>query len=126
MGLTLVFWLLDQLPNHGLDDSYVSICHDVRLQIDVVLLTYSLSSPPKALPANATQTFVEKTTMSSDKRVPAHPMSRTGFRPIRSDTPPQAMPVRDSARAKEEMKMPAQKEALDLSPMLESLTITQA
>lgn len=118
--------LLDQFPNHGLDDSNVSICHNIRLQVLLVLPMYSLSSPPKALPANATQEFVEKPTMSGEERVPAHPMSRTGFRPIRSETPPQTIPVRDSAREKEEMKMPAQKEALDLSPMLKSLTITHA
>ena len=54
--------------------------------------------------------------MSKDTRVPAQPISSTGFRPTRSDMPPQAKPVIDSARAKEEMKMPAQKDALDLSP----------
>ena len=75
-----------------------------------------LKSPPNALPARATQKLVEKPTMSKDTRVPPHPMSSTGFRPIRSDTPPQAKPVIDSARAKEEIKMPAQKDALDLSP----------
>lgn len=58
--------------------------------------------------------------------VPAHPISRTGFRPIRSDTPPQAMPVKASARAKEEMKIPAQKDALDLSPTWKSFTMTHA
>ena len=64
--------------------------------------------------------------MSKDMSVPVHPMSRTGFRPIRSDTPPQDKPVKDSARAKEEMKMPAQKDALDLSPTWKSFTMTHA
>ncbi len=87
---------------------------------------HPLKSPPKALPTKATQKFVEKPTMSSDMRVPAHPISRTGFRPIRSETPPHAKPVKDSARAKEEMKTPAQKEAVDLSPMPKSSTIFHA
>lgn len=64
--------------------------------------------------------------MSRDIKVPVHPIKRTGFRPIRSETPPHARPVRDSARAKEEMKMPAQKDALDLSPMPKSRTMTHA
>ena len=64
--------------------------------------------------------------MSKDMSVPAHPISKTGFRPIRSDTPPHARPVKDSARAKEEMKMPAQKDALDLSPTWKSFTMTHA
>ncbi len=86
---------------------------------DHIILRYhqdSLKSPPRILPARATQKFVEKPTMSKEMRVPVHPTSKTGFRPMRSDTPPQAKPVRASARAKEEMKMPAQKDALDLSP----------
>ena len=78
------------------------------------------------LPAKAIQKFVEKPTMSNDIMVPVHPIKRTGFRPILSDTPPHARPVKLSARAKEEMKMPAQKDALDLSPTLKSPTITQA
>ena len=95
----------------------------------MIILQYnldSLKSPPKALPARAIQKLVEKPTMSKDRSVPAQPMSRTGFRPIRSDTPPQAKPVKDSARAKEEMKMPAQKDALDLSPTWKSFTMTHA
>lgn len=64
--------------------------------------------------------------MSRDIKVPVHPIKRTGFRPIRSETPPHARPVRDSARANEEMKMPAQKDALDLSPMPKSRTMTHA
>ena len=64
--------------------------------------------------------------MSSDTRVPAHPIKRTGFRPIRSDTPPHARPVRDSARAKEEIKIPAQNDALDLSPTPKSRTMAHA
>lgn len=64
--------------------------------------------------------------MSKDMSVPAHPISKTGFRPIRSDTLPHAKPVKDSARAKEEMKMPAQKDALDLSPTWKSSTMTHA
>ena len=64
--------------------------------------------------------------MSRDSRVPAQPISKTGFRPILSDTPPQAKPVKDSAREKEEMKMPAQQEALDLSPTLKSLVMIHA
>lgn len=47
------------------------------------------------------------TTMIKEAKVPAHPRSNIGLRPTRSDTPPQNKPVRDSARAKAEMKMPA-------------------
>ena len=64
--------------------------------------------------------------MSNETSVPVHPMSKTGFRPMRSDTPPHAMPVKLSARANVEMKMPAQKVELDLSPTEKSLTITHA
>lgn len=39
--------------------------------------------------------------------VPMQPMMRTGLRPMRSDRPPQYMPMRASAREKEEMRMPA-------------------
>lgn len=122
---TFMFRLLDQLAHHGLDDSNVSICQGQPMhpKIDA---TYLLNSPPKALPANATQICVEKPTMSNDMRVPAHPIIKTGFRPIRSDTPPHAKPVKDSAREKEEMKTPAQKEAVDLSPTPKSSTITHA
>ena len=87
---------------------------------------HSLNRPPKALPTKAAQKFVEKPTMSRDIRVPAHPIRRTGFRPILSETPPHARPVRDSAREKEEMKMPAQKDALDLSPTPKSRTMSHA
>ena len=45
--------------------------------------------------------------MSRDIKVPKQPISKTGLRPIRSEKAPQKKPVRDSARAKAEMKMPA-------------------
>lgn len=64
--------------------------------------------------------------MSKDMSVPVHPISKTGFRPIRSDTPPQARPVKDSAREKEEVKMPAQNDALDLSSTWKSFIMTHA
>ena len=125
--LTFMLRLFDQFAHHSLDDPDVSIYHQVSDQVQLLQhRVHSLRSPPKALPAKAIQNLVEKPTISNDMRVPAHPIRRTGFRPIRSDTPPQARPVKLSARAKEEMKMPAQKDALALSPMSKSLTITQA
>ena len=125
--LTFMLGLLDQFTNHGLDDSNVSIWPVVSQQSYILEdHKFSLKNPPKVLPARASQKLVEKPTMSKDISVPAHPISRTGFRPIRSDTPPQAKPVKASARAKEEMKMQAQKDALDLSPTWKSFTMTQA
>lgn len=41
-----------------------------------------LKSPPKALPARASQKLVEKPTMSKDKRVPDIPINMTDLRPI--------------------------------------------
>ena len=122
-----MFRLIHQLANHRLDDSNVSICPDVS-QWSCVLRYHSnpLKSPPRALPARAIQKLVEKPTMSKDMSVPAHPMSKTGFRPIRSDMTPHAKPVKDSAKEKEEIKMPAQKEALDLWPTWKSFTMTHA
>ena len=60
-----------------------------------------------ARPASATQMLEAKPTKSRLRMVPVQPTSRTGFRPIRSERPPQYMPVRDSARAKAEMSRPA-------------------
>lgn len=125
--LTFMLRLFDQFAHHSLDDPDISIYHQVSDRVQLLQYrVHSLRSPPKALPARAIQKLVEKPTISNDMRVPAHPIRRTGFRPTRSDTPPQARPVKLSARAKEEMKMPAQKDALALSPMSKSLTITQA
>lgn len=85
-----------------------------------------LRRPPTILPVKAIQKLVEKPTISMESIVPAHPNKSTGFRPIRSEKLPQKMPVRLSERAKAEMKIPAKKEALLLSPTLKSLTMTQA
>jgi len=64
-------------------------------------------NPPAALPIKATQIFDANPTMSKLIIVPKHPMSRTGFLPILSESAPHAIPVRASARAKEEMRRPA-------------------
>jgi hypothetical protein len=46
-------------------------------------------------------------TMTMLNMVPTHPSRRTGFRPILSERPPQYMPIRASAREKEDMRRPA-------------------
>lgn len=66
-----------------------------------------LSSPPNALPTKATQKLGANPTISMDSIVPAHPISKTGFRPTRSERHPQNMPVKLSAKLKAEMKRPA-------------------
>ena len=63
--------------------------------------------PPMARPASATQMLEAKPTITRLRMVPVQPTSRTGFRPTRSDKPPQYIPVRDSASAKAEMSRPA-------------------
>ncbi len=85
-----------------------------------------LRAPPRRRPARAIQKFEEKPTTSKERRVPAQPRSRTGFRPILSDRPPQYMPVRASAREKAEMRMPAKKAALLSSPIWKWRTSFQA
>lgn len=89
-------------------------------------LFHLLSKPPRALPAKATQKLVEKPTTRSESIVPVHPMRRTGFRPIRSERQPQSKPVRLSARAKAEMKIPAHNEASCSPPTWKSFTMTHA
>ncbi len=69
--------------------------------------SHELSSPPKALPSNATQKLGANPTTSIESMVPAHPTSKTGFRPIRSERHPQNMPVKLSAKLKAEIKRPA-------------------
>lgn len=59
------------------------------------------------LPAKAMVKLVEKPTMMRDNMVPKHPRSNTGFRPIRSERPPQNRLVRDSEREKEAIRIPA-------------------
>lgn len=66
-----------------------------------------LRKPPNARPKSAIQMFEAKPTMTIESKVPRHPKSKTGFRPILSESPPQYMPVSDSARAKAEMRRPA-------------------
>ncbi|KAL8824809.1 MAG: hypothetical protein Q9191_004806 [Dirinaria sp. TL-2023a] len=97
--LTLMFWLRNQFAHHRLDDPNVAIWFPLGQHL--------LSKPPKARPASAIQKLVERPTMSNETIVPVQPMSKTGLRPIRSERPPQKKPVRLSARAKAEMKMPA-------------------
>lgn len=84
--------------------------------------------PPRTLPARATQKVEEKPTTRREDMVPQQPISstwegqqaissgamvvgRTGLRPMRSERPPQNMPVQASAREKAEMRMPAKKGA---------------
>lgn len=55
----------------------------------MILPMFPLRKPPSARPTSANQKLVEIPTNSSDNIVPAHPSSRTGFRPMRSDRPPQ-------------------------------------
>lgn len=70
-----------------------------------------LSAPPIILPASATQKLGARPTRSKDDMVPMHPSMTTGFLPIRSDTPPQYMPLQASASEKAEMSRPAKKGA---------------
>lgn len=123
----LVFRLLYKLANHGLNDPNVTICTNVsHPKTGNVMLIHILSNPPTALPAKATQKLVAKPTMSKDSIVPVQPINRTGFRPIRSERPPQNMPVMLSARAKAEMKIPHHREASCLPPTWKSFTMTHA
>jgi hypothetical protein len=55
--------------------------------------------------------LVEKPTTRRDSIVPRQPSKRTGFRPMRSERPPQNMLVRDSEREKEAIRIPAWKDA---------------
>ena len=100
--------LLDQFSDHSLYHTNVTIFATVS-QIDMSFESCIrlLSKPPIDLPTKATQKLVEKPTMSSDTNVPAHPSNKIGLRPTLSDIPPQKRPVRDSERAKAEMKTPA-------------------
>ena len=75
-----------------------------------------LSAPPRNRPTSAIQKFREKPTIRREAIVPMQPMIRTGLRPSRSESPPQYMPVIDSAKAKADMSRPAKKEALFGSP----------
>lgn len=47
-----------------------------------------------------------KPTMTILNIVPMHPMIKTGLRPIRSERPPQYIPMIASAREKAEMRRP--------------------
>ncbi|KAL9624364.1 MAG: hypothetical protein Q9160_001326 [Pyrenula sp. 1 TL-2023] len=53
------------------------------------------------------QKLFAKPTMRRDNAVPTQPINKTGLRPIRSERAPHSMPVKLSARAKAEMRMPA-------------------
>lgn len=48
-----------------------------------------------------------KPTMTMLNMVPTHPSRRTGLRPILSERPPQYMPIKASAKEKDEMRRPA-------------------
>ncbi len=63
--------------------------------------------------------------MRREMRVPKHPRSSTGFLPTLSLYEPQNIPLTLSERQKDAIKIPLWKEALLLSPMLNSLTIAQ-
>ena len=58
--------------------------------------------------------------------VPKQPSSRTGFLPIRSDRDPHHILDVASAREKEAIRIPHQKEASFLLPTWKSVTINQA
>ena len=66
-----------------------------------------LRRPPRALPSSASQMLEAKPTMTMLNMVPMQPSIRTGFLPIRSERPPQYMPMAASASEKEEMRRPA-------------------
>lgn len=68
---------------------------------------YGLSNPPRARLTKATQKFGANPTTSSESMVPVHPISKTGFRPMRSERLPQSMPVKLSAKLKAAIKSPA-------------------
>lgn len=59
-----------------------------------------------ALPSKAIQMLEANPTMIMLNIVPKHPIINTGFRPMRSDTAPQYMPMTASAREKEEIRRP--------------------
>ena len=84
------------------------------------------SSPPSIRPINAMAKLLEKPTIRSETHVPKHPSSKTGFRPIRSEREPHHMLDVASAREKEAMRIPHQKEASFLLPTWKSVTINQA
>lgn len=58
------------------------------------------------LPSKAIQILEANPTMTMLNMVPKQPIISTGLRPMRSDKPPQYMPIRASAREKEEMRSP--------------------
>ena len=60
-----------------------------------------------ALPSSAIQMFEANPTATMLSIVPTHPIIKTGLRPMRSDSPPQYMPITASAREKEEIRRPA-------------------
>ena len=73
----------------------------------LLVKTYPLSKPPRALAINATVRFVENPNMSTLSPVPASPVKRTGFRPILSLSRPQRTPVENSAKVNADVTKPA-------------------
>lgn len=68
---------------------------------------FPLRRPPMIRPSRAIQMLEAKPTMTMLNMVPTHPSRRTGLRPILSERPPQYMPIRASAKLKDEMRRPA-------------------
>lgn len=91
-----------------------------------ILPTFPLRSPPSTRPVKAIVKLLEKPTTSSETQVPKHPSSNTGFRPIRSDNEPHHMLDVASAKEKEAIRIPHQKEASFLLPTWKSDTMSQA
>ena len=85
-----------------------------------------LSSPPSNLASRANQKLLANPIINSESIVPKHPKRSTGLRPTLSESDPHATPVRASARAKEEMRMPAYNAAFLSSPARSFLTIGYA